>query len=87
MEQAAVAVVRRPDWTSGNRCSHVAVGDSVTNQPEALRANPLGGHSDGCIPGPILEISSGWGWPQSLATQRRIGLRAPALARLSGHGP
>ncbi len=58
MEQAAAAVARHPDWTSGNRCSHVAVGNSVTSQPEALRANPLGDHSDGCIPGPLLEISS-----------------------------
>jgi hypothetical protein len=29
----------------------------------------------------------GWGWPQSLATPRRIGLRAPASPPLSGHGP
>jgi hypothetical protein len=28
----------------------------------------------------------GWGWPQSLATPRRIGLRAPALAPAQAAG-
>jgi len=61
MERAAAAVTFHRGWTSRDRRSYLAVGNSVANQLEAFRANSLGRDSDGCISSLLLEISSGLG--------------------------